>query len=40
MAVCMRQTIKRLQQQKPQKISVKLTKKVVKRTAEERALAL
>lgn len=39
-AVCMRQMITRLKQEKPKKISVELTKKVVKRTAEERALEM
>lgn len=37
-AVCMRQMMERLRLQKPKKISVELTKKIVKKTAEERAL--
>ena len=37
-AVCMRQMMGKLRLQKPKKISVELTKKIVKKTAEERAL--
>ena len=40
MAVCMRQMVTRLKQQRPKKISVELTKKDVKKTAEEKALAM
>lgn len=40
MAVCMRQMITNLKQQRPKKISVELTEKVVKKTAEERALEM
>lgn len=40
MAVCMKQMVKRLQQQKPKRISVELTKNIAKKTAEEKALAL
>ena len=40
MAVCMRQMVTRLKQQRPKKISVELTKKAVKKTAEEKALAM
>ena len=40
MAICMRQMITKLKQEKPKKISVELTKKVVKKTAEERALEM
>lgn len=39
-AACMKQMVMQLQQQKPKKISVELTKKSVKKTAEEKALAL
>ena len=40
MAVCMRQMITRLKLQRPKKISVELTKKAMKKTAEEKALAM
>lgn len=40
MAVCMRQMITRLKQDKPKKISVEQTKKAVKKTAEEKALEM
>ena len=39
-AACMKEMVARLQQQKPQKISVELNKNNVEKTAEERALEL